>query len=202
MKHTAFRLPVTLALFVSACTGTSPDSDLISDGFVTPDENGAFPLPLVDVHQGLVANAFAYQTGFQQDVGLRVFAGLLPDTTVSGIASGDAVFDAAFQGTQTTEIRVIPPPVPAGDPLLAGISSRFAGDITLGVSLDGTRIAGSGDGLTVAGTLDGQAMTGTVTFNGLTGPLQGLAGADRTIGAFYGIATDRVFSGGFTGPAR
>lgn len=201
--------PISTALTLGACASQSAEPDTVSDGFGTPSQTGEFPVSLVDNQSqaGIVPGAFAFQTGFQKDVGIRVFSGLLPDATVTGTATPSIVFNARFQGAIFEDLAVVPPQTPDTHPVLNGKGNRFIGDIPLTVSLDGQSLTGTarsdtGGVLQVDGMLNGQDMSGSVTYRGLTGPLTGLTGADRTIGAFYGISETAVYSGGFTGPVE
>ncbi|MEJ6399021.1 hypothetical protein V8J84_13940 [Yoonia sp. 208BN28-4] len=174
----------------------------LEDGFNTPASDGTFPIALTSIQRGSIPGQYAYQTGFEQDVGMRVFAGLMPDAVVSGSVGGSAIFDARYQGSRTSEIAITPATTPGGDPILTGTSGAFSGDITLTVDMAGTALTGSDGLLAVNGQIDGQTLAGTVTYRGLDGSLTGLIGEDEAIGAFFATSDTTIYAGGFAGKAR
>lgn len=200
-----------LTIMVGGCSnGHSPRRNApplplkVTAEIVTPRANGTFERPLVQALGDTVrkgGSGVAYRaglipgTGVGEFTGVAGYAGLLPGASVSNPTANRLTYNANYGVTVIRNIDVV-------DRQIQGKSNQFRGNIVLNANFNAGTITGSDGNLTVGGTVTGTSLGGTVEFHGLSGKLTGLAGGDKTYGAFHGATDETILVGGFSGTSR
>lgn len=204
MKTTTKLITTLSALALSACTLSQDGAT--NSGFRTPNSSGMITGGVDSDGQQTrrtfrdsAGGGFAYAGGTNDD-GLAAYAGIIPGTTGGAqVASGSASYDATFNLYEVTGINLTETGI--GEGFVTGRPNTVTGSITLTANFDSNRLTGTSTGgsLNVDGRIGGTDLSGDVTYRGVGGTLDGVIGADRTVGAFHGNNADVIFAGGFIG---
>lgn len=164
-------------------------------GFRTPSASGFYSSGIDITRSGREIDAsgdgFAYAAGGKDGEGLKAISGLIPGTEVNFRPNtGSGTFTGRYELSQFSGIDI------NGDEIY-GFASNVSGAISLNADFENDTLTGSAGNLTVNGTMDGRTLGGTVAYRGLSGPLRGLVGGDKTVGAFHGNNANLIYAGGF-----
>lgn len=181
------------AIALSGCQ-TIQDRATIS-GFTSPTASGVIDGDLSNRVTGREIDAdgdgFAYATGSISGEGLAAKAGLVAGTDVSTPPiTGTATFSGVYELRRITGIFI-------SSDSISGFPASETGQIALDANFADGSLTGTSGSLTVDGTMNGETLSGSVTYRGVEGPLRGLVGSDKTIGAFHGNDESLIYAGGF-----
>lgn len=180
---------LTGACLLAACSTT--EQDAIRGAFVTPTQDGTFNANLVEVQTAVIDNTVSFTAGRQEGVGLRAYAGIVPDQPTQTSLVGDATFRGPYSIANISDIKI-------NDNFVTGRNAIINGEITLTTDLSTMTLTGTDKVLTVRGRIaDDQRLTGEIEAFGVTGTLQGEIGTDRAFAAFHGQNATNLIAGGF-----
>ena len=197
----------TAILAASALTACQLSQEAATNsGFRTPNNSGVITGGVDNDGQDIrrsfydgFGGGFAYAGGTDED-GLAAYAGIIPGTTggdavVGGSATYNAYYNAyEIMGIDLTETGF-------GEGFITGSPRQVGSSISLTADFDTNRLTGTSTDtrLSVNGTIGGTELSGSVTYRNTRGALDGVIGADQTVGVFHGNTEDIIFAGGFIG---
>lgn len=198
-------IAVGAMLVVSACTLSQEEAT--NSGFGTPNASGVITDGVNNDGQQArrtvtdsAGNGFAFAGG-TNDSGLAGYAGIISGSTEGDIVpSGSATYDTEYTLYRVTEINLTE--TGFGEGFVTGRPAVVNGNITLTADFDDRSLSGTSEFLSVDGRIEGTTLSGSVTYRQVAGALDGVIGADRTVGAFHGNDKDLIYAGGFVGTAR
>ena len=197
-------LTATAALIALSACELSQEA-ATNSGFRTPNASGIITGGVDNDGQAIrrsfsdgAGGGFAFAGGTNDD-GLAAFAGIIPATTGGAALTGDATFSATFTAYQITGINLSD--FGNGEGFISGQPDIVSDAIQLTADFANGRLTGTSNGgeLSVNGSFAGTDLGGSVTYLSVGGELDGVIGADRTVGAFHGNDEDTIFAGGFVG---
>ncbi len=184
------RWPVLTTVFIASSCGPAAQKGA-SGGFETPAPNGQFPVTLVETQSTVLDDTVSLIAGREEGVGLRAYAGIIPDQPVQSDLTGNATFTGPYAVAFIEDIAIT-------DNFVRGRNSLLRGTITLDADLSTLSFSGTDQVLTVDAQIrDDNVLDGQVTVLGVAGTLQGEIGEDRAFGAFHGADETHLMSGGF-----
>lgn len=186
---------VLTCLAVSACSET----ELFTvTGFTAANSRGQISKSLgsdaVNYSQVVNGNGFAMKIG-QEGFKMAAYSGVVEGTTGGDIVTtGEATFRGTWVlgGFQKIDILSSSPSI---ETLADGGIIEVTADFDKG-TLVGSSNGASGT-LVVNGEIAGAALGGAVTYRDAEGPLTGVIGDERAVGAFHGKGSDFIYAGGF-----
>ncbi len=196
------------ASFVFALAGCElSQEEATNSGFLTPNASGVITGGVDNDGQQVrrtvadsTGNGFAFAGGTNED-GLAAYSGVIPDSTGGAVVTeGSATYATDYTLYRVTDIVLDESGF--GEGFISGTPAVVTGNITLTADFDGATLTGTSEFLTVNGQINGSNLSGGVTYRDVDGELDGVIGADRTVGAFHGNDKDLIYAGGFIGTAQ
>ena len=182
-------LSLMTASVLASCGATTADST--SGAFRTPDQNGRIPNSLIETQSAVIGDTIAIVAGRHPDLGLRAYAGIIPDQPPQPPLVGHARFEGPYTVAFIENIIV-------ENEFVTGRNSLITGTITLETDFAAKTLTGSDEILTVRGQIsDTTTLSGEVTVLGVPGQFEGHIGSERAFGAFHGSTPTNLMSGGF-----
>lgn len=197
-------LSVVGIVALSACGGSETSSGAFGvstqSGFSIPTRIGQIREGLAQTTSGadvdFTGNGYGYQVGVLNGNGLRAFAGVTPNTTVSAPPRmGTGTYTGTYEVASGRLTGGIGPNLQEFRP------TRGSGPLDVTVNYDTGAFSAASTTIgapRLTGQVNGTTLTGTVRYGVVTGELRGLVGGDRAVGAFHGSNSVTVFAGGFS----